>query len=297
MKILVLGSGGFIGSNAFAYFQSKGYDVYSGDIISMRAKNHFLIDPAIPDFAAIFKNQSFDVCLNATGAANVQFSFKEPAIDFKLNTSNVYNILDSLKLYNPDCKFINLSSAAVYGNPTVLPINEKATINPLSPYGYHKWYSEQICKQFHDLFGLKTVSLRIFSAYGTGLKKQLFWDLYNKVDNAESEVELYGTGNESRDFIYITDILEAIYCVIENGIFDGTAINIASGTESNIKTAAEVFINASKRNLKLRFIGVNKIGDPLNWRGDISVLRSLGFNNKISLQEGIHKYCEWLERN
>jgi dTDP-glucose 4,6-dehydratase/UDP-glucose 4-epimerase len=156
-------------------------------------------------------------------------------------------------------------------------------------------YSEEICRQFYDLFKIPTISLRIFSAYGEGLKKQLFWDLYKKMDSSDEEIELFGTGAESRDFIYIRDIVQAIGCILNNAEFKGNAINIATGVESTIHKAVGCFIKSSNRNLKVRFAGNTKIGDPLNWQADISLLNSFGFRQKFSLEQGINNYVEWLQ--
>ncbi|MBC7388830.1 MAG: SDR family oxidoreductase, partial [Opitutaceae bacterium] len=180
MNILILGSEGFIGRHLVFYFRKQSYNVTCADIILKVDKDYILINPEAPNFASLFQNKLFHVCINATGAANVQFSFSYPHTDFFLNTANVYAILDAIKLYNENCAFINLSSAAVYGNPIILPIKENHILKPTSPYGLHKLYSEQICNEFFTFFKIKTLSVRIFSAYGPGLKKQIFWDMFQK---------------------------------------------------------------------------------------------------------------------
>jgi len=293
-KILILGSEGFIGSHAVSYFRSLGHPVIAADIVLKQEKDYMLINPELPDFSRIFTRTSFDLCINATGAANVQLSFAHPAMDYMLNVTNVYTILDSIRQYNPGCKFINFSSAAVYGNPSSLPIHESAALSPVSPYGHHKVYSEQVCKEFFDLFQVPTLSLRIFSAYGEGLKKQLFWDVYKKISEADGFIELFGTGKETRDFIYVTDIMHALESVIQNAPFNGTAINLASGKESSIKEVTDIFVEDLKSTVEIKFTGSNKIGDPLNWRADIGLLQSYGFKPRYSLTEGINNYCKWL---
>ena len=292
--MLVLGSEGFIGSNTVQYFLARRHNVHCADIVLKQARNYSIINPERSDFSTLFIQHKFDACINATGAANVQLSFTHPAIDYMLNTANVFEILNSIKEHSPGCKFMNLSSAAVYGNPIQLPIREETALNPLSPYGFHKMYSEQICMEFFKFFNIQTISVRIFSAYGEGLQKQLFWDLYIKVSAADKGIELHGTGNESRDFIYIQDLLFAFECILEKGTFNGGAINIGSGVESRIKQAVEYFVKSFDKSVEVKFGGTPKIGDPLNWRADISALRSLGFDNQFSLEQGINNYCKWL---
>jgi len=297
MNLLILGSEGFIGSNALEYFLSKGHQVFGADIVLKQARNYYLINPERADFSTIFIKNQFDACINATGAANVQLSFSNPSTDYVLNTANVYEILNSIREHNPRCKFMNISSAAVYGNPVELPIKETSALKPLSPYGYHKMYSEQICMEFYEFFKLQTISVRIFSAYGEGLKKQLFWDLFKRVNSAEIEIEVFGTGKESRDFIYIQDLLFALECILEKAKFDGAAINVASGVESTIEQAVDLFIRSFEKKINVKFCGEPKMGDPLNWRADISLLNELGFKNRFSLEMGIKNYCTWLLGN
>jgi UDP-glucose 4-epimerase len=296
-SILILGSEGFIGSHLVHYFRNSNYEVFGADIVLKQAKDYFLINPEIPDFSFIFSKKNFDVCINATGAANVQLSFSHPAVDFALNTANVYHMLNAIKDNNPSCKFINLSSAAVYGNPVKLPITEADEIKPLSPYGHHKWYSEQICKQFYTIFGIPTQSLRIFSAYGEGLRKQLFWDIYKKVNAASrnnNKVTLFGTGRESRDFIYITDICRAVETIIKKASFNGEAVNIGSGQETLINKAVCQFVQMLNDEVEVQFSGEEKVGDPLNWRADISILESMDFHCIVPIEKGLNNLTQWL---
>ena len=292
MKILIIGSEGFIGGNAFAYFTSRGHQVYGADIVIKDSLNYTVINPEFADFARLFYNQKYDVCINASGAANVQFSFKHAALDYTLNVSNVFHILEAIRQFNPECKFITFSSAAVYGNPNTLPITESSPLNPLSPYGWHKVQSEQVCKEFSTFFNLSTLSLRVFSAYGPGLKKQLFWDLYQK-SLQKAPVAIYGTGNESRDFIYIDDLLKVVELAIEHALFSGEVVNVANGEESFIKDMANVFFRLL--NSSYEFTGDIKHGDPLNWVADTSIIRKWGYSRSTTVEEGLKKYIEWVK--
>jgi UDP-glucose 4-epimerase len=299
MTILIIGSEGFIGSNAVRYFKNKGFKVITADISGINSREHWLLNPDKPDFDSIFENGiAYDFCINASGAANVQFSFQQPHVDFLLNVGNVYNLLDSLRRHNPACKFINFSSAAVYGNPDELPIKESFSTHPLSPYGSHKLYSEAILKEFYTFFKIPVVSLRIFSAYGEGLCKQLFWDIYKKALQSENErIEVFGTGNESRDFIYIRDLVRAIEYVMVNSAFKGECINIASGIETPIKEAICYFIKEVDPQINVEFTGTEKIGDPSNWVADISSLRKMGFAPEYLLNQGLSNTAAWLKAN
>jgi UDP-glucose 4-epimerase len=292
MKILIIGSKGFIGSHCVDYFQSKGCEIYQVDVNGSSEANYYKTEPYNSDFTLPFKEHQFDVCINASGSAHVGFSFENPSKDFELNVVNLQKILVTIRDYNPNCKFINFSSAAVYGNPSVLPIKETHDCNPLSPYGFHKLQSELLLTEYHNFFGLNTCSLRVFSAYGPRLKKQLFWDLYQKSING-NRLSLFGTGTETRDFIYIDDLLQIIDLVIQKCPFNGSIYNVANQVETTIYDATKLFVNQFDSYKKVIFNGEIKVGDPSNWVADISNIMQLGYKKTMSLDKGIEKYVLW----
>src|SRR5690606_30834037 len=101
--------------------------------------------------------------------------------DYESNTGFVMFVLETLRRYSRSTHFINISSAAVYGDTLPTPLNEITPPKPISPYGFHKYMADQICQEFSALFGIKTTVLRAFSVYGPGNTRQLFWDVYNKM--------------------------------------------------------------------------------------------------------------------
>ena len=294
MKILIIGSKGFIGSHCVEYYIAKGFDVWQADVNESKDKNFSKIERHNSDFSLPFKEHQFDVCINASGSAQVGFSFENPSKDFELNVVNVQKILVAIRDFNSGCKFINFSSAAVYGNPQFLPITENSSCKPLSPYGFHKLQSELLLTEYHKFFGLKTCSLRVFSAYGSRLKKQLFWDLYQKAIQDEV-ISLFGTGNETRDFIYIDDLLQIMDLVIQNSTFQGSIYNVASQVETTISEAAQVFLNEFSPEKKVAFNGKVKMGDPNNWLANMENLKNYGFKPQFNLNLGLKKYVEWLK--
>ncbi|MDQ0637093.1 UDP-glucose 4-epimerase [Pedobacter sp. W3I1] len=295
MKILIIGSEGFIGSHAKNFF-AKSNEVWGADIVDKKFERYYQLHIEHSNFDFIFESQRFDVCINASGNGSVPISINKPVFDFELNVTNTIKILDAIRVHNPDCKFINMSSAAVYGNPSALPINETVELKPLSPYGWHKLYAEQLCREYYYLYQIQTINLRLFSVYGEHLKKQLFWDIYQK-SLRSNEIELFGTGNETRDFIYIKDLLNAIQNIIDKGLFNGESLNVASGVETSIKTAAEIFCSAIDSNIKIVFNSIVKPGDPLNWRADISKISSFGFKQTTTIEEGLINTVKWLKGN
>ncbi len=297
MKILVFGSKGFIGQHLKKFLLSKNHDVWGADVVVdyVHRENYFLVDASNADFHAIFSAVTFDVCINCSGAASVSDSLQHPLRDYNLNTGNVFKLLDAIRINQPACKFINLSSAAVYGNPSALPVTEHSIPAPVSPYGIHKLISETICTEFFRYFKVPTCSLRIFSAYGEGLKKQLFWDLYQKAKSG-GPVALFGTGKETRDFIYILDLIEAIYAVVQRGNFEGEAINIANGQEISIENCVNKFFGLFDQPIQFNFMGQTRKGDPTNWVADISTIKQLGYKQEHSLEQGLINYFEWIRQ-
>ncbi len=295
MKILIIGSKGFIGRHCINYFTTKGFEIIGCDIIQeYNSKNYYVIDSSNSDFKDLFKIYNFDICINASGAADVANSVTNPCRDFSFNTINVFKILDAIYNYQPECKFINISSAAVYGNPQNLPINEGHEINPISPYGYHKAMAENICKEFHLLYNIKITSIRIFSAYGEGLKKQLFWDLFNK-NKLSNSIEIFGSGYESRDFIYINDVMTAIDLIIKNDKFDNSVYNIANGEEIKINKAVEIFFSIFDSKTRYTFNNKSINGYPTNWVADITKLKAIGYKTNFTLEHGLKNYVKWLK--
>ena len=296
MKILIIGSKGFIGSHIYHFYKDEA-EVWGADVVAdTTSKNYIVLNKENTHFENIFVDHQFDICINASGNGSVPVSLNQPIFDFELNVVNTIKLLDAIRTHNPACKFINMSSAAVYGNPLHIPVKEDVALTPLSPYGWHKLYAEQICKEYYYLYNLHTINLRLFSVYGEYLKKQLFWDIYQK-SLRSSTVELFGTGEETRDFIYIQDLLEAIRCVVDRGLFNGEAINVGSGIETSIAEAAGVFCHAINPEIKIKFNNLVKPGDPLNWKADIDVLKNFGYEPKVDIVDGLKNTVKWLKEN
>lgn len=296
MKVLVIGVKGFIGSHLMDHLESKGHDVFGADVIvDYSNPRYFQIDSTNSDFQQVFLDGQFDLCVNCSGAASVPDSISNPMRDYSLNSVNVFKILDSIRKHNAHCRLINLSSAAVYGNPKNFPVKESSSLKPMSPYGYHKMNSEVICEEFHRFFQVKVCSLRIFSAYGEGLRKQLFWDVYQKALKSK-DIDLFGTGKESRDFIYVGDLVRLIEIVAQNCAFEADVVNAANGQEITIREAVETFLKFLNPKAKVNFTGLERKGDPNRWVADISKSKKFGYSPEFTLAEGLERYCDWLRR-
>lgn len=296
MNILVIGSKGFIGSNCYERLKTETYlSVFGADVaVDYNDPNYTTIDATNADFRILFTKHSFDWCINCSGASSVPDSFSNPKRDYLLNVYNVALILNAIKEFNPLCKFIQLSSAAVYGNPQRLPITEQAVLRPISPYGMHKKQAEEICDMYYRHFNVVSIVIRIFSAYGPGLKKQLFWDLYLKTKKSNS-IELFGTGKETRAFINIFDIVNAILTILNTQVAEFEIINLANEKSNSIEEASRLFLKKIAYNGDLYFNGIIRDGDPLYWQADVTKLSKFGYKQSVNFENGISEYCQWLQ--
>jgi UDP-glucose 4-epimerase len=182
-----------------------------------------------------------------------------------------------------------VSSAAVYGQPGRLPIAETDEPKPISPYGAHRLEVERLAMSS----GAPTVVARVFSAYGEGLRRQVLWDIALKA-RAGGPVELWGTGDESRDFVHATDVGRAIAALCADGSFTNDVVNIGSGAETTIRELAQLLLHALGSDTEVVFQGVEREGDPLRWRADVTRLHSLGWNPSIPFDAGVASYARWV---
>lgn len=281
-------------------YMKSGWDVYGWNRngIFYDDKIWYQADLMIPsETQTVIKRIAPDLILHCAGSADVNKSVQYPLLDLQKNYITTENILFAMKQCDlTGCRFILFSSAAVYGNPICLPMDEYQPVNPLSPYALHKRAAEEICEFMNKNYGIDTKILRIFSVYGPHLKKQIFWDMYQKVKVA-GELKLFGSGLESRDYIYIDDLVNAVKIVADKAAVSDLYFNVGNGEEITIRKAAEVFAKRVKLDKdKIVFMGNRREGDPVNWCSDISKLKQLGYRRSVSFSQGINHYVDWLEK-
>lgn len=296
--VLITGVTGFLGRYIARHFAGAGWHVVGlGTQPAENAPQQLLahyqtlrlpsptLDEIVRDFAPT-------LCVHCAGRASIALSMSDPQADFEASVQVTFNVLDSLRRHAPACHLIYLSSAAVYGNPPTLPIDERAPTAPLSPYGYHKLLGEQLCEAFWRIYQLPTTSVRIFSAYGPGLRRQVMWDLCQKA-LTQPRLTLQGSGEESRDFIHGRDVARAIYHLAQAAPGQGERYNLASGQETTIRVLAERLCAALGREIPIEFDGVIPPGTPRNWRADIGRLSATGWEPAIPLAEGVEVFAHW----
>lgn len=299
-KIVITGVNGFIGSHMAGRCLRDGCDVIGIDVASTAYTADItyhqlnLYEDTINEILAA--NRPFAL-IHCAGMADVNYSVQHPDSDFISNVVISRKVLYAVKDASDKTRVIFLSSASVYGNPVSNPIDENHAKKPISPYALHKTMVEDMCEYFVRQYDMDIRVLRVFSAYGVGLKKQIFWDMGQKIKK-HNRLELFGTGEETRDFIYIDDLVRAIWLVMETEKTKDITYNVANGAEISIKEVAEIF--CEKCGLPTECLSFNqreRQGNPINWCADIKRIRELGYEPKININVGIGKYVEWLRES
>jgi UDP-glucose 4-epimerase len=292
--VLITGVAGFLGSYCAREFRNRGWRVVGIDIAvngpeGVEYRQLALPDPALAGIVASTKPAA---CIHCAGRASVALSLSDPAADFRDGPALTFELLEVLRREAPECRTVLLSSAAVYGNPESLPVTEALQLAPLSPYGFHKLQCELIAEEFTRFFGLPTCAVRIFSAYGRGLRRQVVWDICERALK-HGYLRLRGTGLESRDFIHAADVAAALALIVEKGGFGADRYNLASGVEITIRDLAAKLVEKLGLPVTPEFDGAETPGDPRNWRADISRVSALGFEQRIPLDDGLAEVAAW----
>jgi UDP-glucose 4-epimerase len=297
-SVLVTGVTGFLGRYIARQFFQSGWNVVGigtrpPENAPQQDLSHYyqLVLPS-PDLVNLIEYLKPEVCIHCAGRASVELSVSDPASDFQASVSITFHLLDTLRLYAPHCHLIYLSSAAVYGSPTALPIAESQTCMPISPYGFHKLMGEQLCQEFFHVYNLPTTIARIFSGYGAGLRRQVVWDICQKA-LTKPIIKLRGTGNESRDFIHGADVARAMLVLAERSDRQASIYNLGTGVETKIKDLVALILSNLDPTPIAEFDGNLAQGIPLNWRADVANIRTIGFSPAVDLEKGIGVYIHW----
>lgn len=300
---LITGGAGFLGSAVASALVSEGYRIYGIDVRRPRNAelwtSFFLGRLEQVDFEALLRDDPPSIICHLAGSASVVSSLQSPFEDFESLIPGTARLLAWNGTHGHRARVLLFSSAAVYGNPDCLPISENQIIQPLSPYGIHKAAAERLVEGYSRLYDFESVTLRIFSAYGPGLRKQVIWDIATKAMRAHREkagaITLHGTGRETRDFVYVDDIAAAVLILAGSPLPQGQlVVNMASGKETAISSLAAQVLSALDLDVKVVFSERPRPGDPNRWCGDIQVLRSLGWVPTTSIENGLRSVANWL---
>jgi UDP-glucose 4-epimerase len=296
--VVITGVAGFLGGHVARHFAQNGWSVVGVDVVAPENARigtqcrYVQLSLPSPELSELLKEIQPHTCVHCAGRASVGLSIEDPAADFRGNTVLTFELLDALRRTAPHCRFLLLSSAAVYGNPQRLPVGEDQPVAPLSPYGFHKRQAELLVQEFAKVYGQPGLSVRIFSAYGPGLRRQVIWDICERILSTGA-LTLGGTGEETRDFVHAADVAGALALLADRAPAEGEIYNLATGRETSIAELADMLATALKRKVRATFDGRSRPGDPRNWRADVSKLRALGFQPALSLEDGLAQIAQW----
>ncbi|MEM3578963.1 MAG: SDR family oxidoreductase [Candidatus Bathyarchaeia archaeon] len=299
MTLLVTGGAGFIGSHLVERLLKEGYDVVVLDNLSSgKIENLNIENPRLTFFKGDICGEKsvkkalkdVEVVFHLAALVDVPFSVKNPTLVNHVNVCGSLNILEQSVRKGVVEKFIFASSCAVYGEPKYLPVDEEHPTNPLSPYAASKVAVEKYCHVFNNLYGLKTVSLRLFNVYGPRQEGEAYSGVITRMIRnltAGKPPVIFGDGTQTRDFVYVLDVVEAFYKAMNTRQCEGE-INIGSGKETSIIELAKALIK--KFNLKdVKPVHMEpRIGDiKRSWANIEKAKRLLGYEPKFSLYEGL----------
>ena len=302
-KVLVTGGAGFIGSHLVDALIERGADVTTVDDLSNGRvenvnKRARFYHASILDEKAMSKcivDSDFVFHLAAdTATRKTSMGFKDPFAEMTVNARGTVNILKCVMDYNPSATLVFASSAAVYGEPTYTPVDEKHPTEPVSPYGISKLAGEKYMLAYFRGFGVKSIIGRIFNTYGPRQSRYVVHDLMKKLDDNQNELEILGTGATIRDYAYVSDTVDALILIAEKGKL-GQIYTIAGGNPTSIENLARLMLQELKlaEKTKIRYTGVSWKGDISKMIADITKIRQLGYEPKANLQTGLNYTLNW----
>jgi UDP-glucuronate decarboxylase len=304
VKILITGGCGFIGSHVAERFFKEGNEICVIDNLStgfeknLTMKHKFynlnVVDPMCEE---IFRTNNIDCVVHLAAQVDVTISNQNAYLDSESNILGLVNMLELSAKYGVK-KFIFASSAAVYGDTEALPISENEPSNPLSVYGMNKSLGEYYCQQWKQIYNLETVVLRFANVYGprqgikgeSGVISKFMQQIMDK-----QEIVVYGDGQQTRDYIFVEDVVDAIYRSVSNS-FQETIMNVSTNQEHSLMDLLDMLSKFD--NIKNIRYQEKKQGDIYKSRLDNTCIKGvLSWEPKYSLQDGLLKTYQWYQAN
>ena len=297
MKFLVTGGAGFIGKHLIVELLRDDHNITIFDNFSSSSKNDVvhllengvnLVTGDILDYDLLLKSMSnYDFVIHLAAQTSVEQSIVDPETTIDINVEGTVNVLKSCVKTNVK-GLISTSTAAVYGSsPT--PISETSQPNPISSYGASKLVTEYNLQAFSRFFGLNCISLRLFNVYGNGQStdagviRKFLKNISEKIP-----LEIFGDGTQTRDFVHISDVIQAFYCAIRNiEAKRGKVYNIGSGSATSINELAALLLSGKGKDLQLIHKPALE-GEIKDSKADISLAENdIGYSPQMSLSDGL----------
>jgi len=293
-KVLVTGGAGFIGYHLCSKLSTLTDYVTIYDNLSSGTMQNVKDVPKarfvkgdILDLKTLLSQPKQDLIYHLAAQVVVGYSMENPLADFETNAKGTLYVLE--KARKDDAKVVFASSAAVYGNPTVFPTPESYGFHPFSCYGLSKVVGEQYCQMYKEQYGLDIVITRFANVYGLRCHGVIH-DFLDKLAKNPDKLEMLGTGQNCRDFVHVSDVVEALIMLGEREDVNGEVYNLGLGKTTSVLELADLILQIL--NLKSR-TKVTTTG--VSWQGDVTKIwfditkaqKELGWKPKVTLEESI----------
>lgn len=311
MKVVITGAAGFIGSNLTELLLSRGHEVagvdnfdeyYSGKAAflekSVSNPRFSLVEADILDLDRMKGIvRGADAVVHLAAQAGVRFSVKDPLRSHMVNVVGTMNVLLA-SLEGGVMRVVNSSSSSVYGNAERYPVAEADPTHPVSPYATSKLAAEIYCRQFYELYGLDTVSLRYFTVYGPRQRPDMAIRIFTQQILAGQPPRIFGDGEQTRDFTYVSDVVAAIEAALKAPALRGAALNISGGRTVTVNELVDSLLRICGRpDLRPVYLPAQP-GDVDHTWGDPSLAKQmLGWEAKVGIGEGLRRYVDWYKSN
>ncbi|MEB7999186.1 GDP-mannose 4,6-dehydratase [Staphylococcus saprophyticus] len=311
MKALITGGAGFIGSHIAKKLIDNNIDVHIidnlstgdlGNIPFVPKKNIHIKDISDYEYIeSIFQKNGFTYVIHLAAMVSVVETIEKPIQSNRVNIDASINLLNLIKEYNPNIKkVVFASSAAVYGKLDGLPKSVDSLIEPLSPYAIQKYASEQYTKIYNDLYNIPTVSLRFFNIYGPRQNPKSDYSgvlsILNQRFLEKQKFTFFGDGEQTRDFVYINDLVQAFWLVLNSDEVNGEIFNVGTGRQTTLNEIFEVFQKNYNYSIPYEYEDERK-GDIKYSYADITKLEKIGYSPSYTINEGIREYLRYNKNN
>jgi len=298
LKFFITGGAGFIGRHLVAKLLHDKHNITIFDNFSSSSKNdisHLLENGAdlvtgdILDYGLLLKSMAnHDFVIHLAAQTNILQSITDPETTIDIIVEGTVNVLKSCVKTNVK-GLVSTSSAAVYGDSPDAPISENSQLSPISSYGASKLVTEYNLQAFSRFFGLNSISLRLFNVYGNGQSSEtVVIRKFLKNISKDIPLEIFGDGTQTRDFVHISDVIQAFYCAIKNiEAKRGRNYNIGSGKATSINELASLLLSSKGKDLQLIHKPALE-GEIKDSKADISLAENdIGYSPQMSLSDGL----------
>lgn len=300
MNILVTGGCGFIGSHIVDTLINNGHNVIvvdnlsTGNIKNLNNKAKFYnIDIQSEELKEVFSRETPQVVYHQAAQVDIQYSIKNPSLDARVNIEGTIKVLECMVDYNVD-KIIYASSAAIYGIPKYLPVDEDHIKSPISFYGISKYTPEYYINVFSKLYGFKFSILRYANVYGERQDNKgeggVVSIFRHMIKNGESPI-IFGSGEQIRDFIYVKDVANANLCVLNKG--DNNIFNVSTSQGITVNSLLNEILNIYGKDIEPIY-KEERQGDIFeSILSNNKLVRETGWVPKYDLHQGLKETIQY----